>query len=286
MNMKFSENLIKLRKEKNWSQEQLAEKLNVTRQTIYKWESGQSYPEMDRLIEISEIFKISVDDLIKSGINTEQISSRNEYDAFYTKYAKVITLGVFLIMLGVSVMLLLFGVLGQTYFLPVAVLLVFVMSGVALFIYHGTQEEEFKKTIPQDANYYDVIEKRAFSKKMGLAMTLGVANIFISIITFISLIEYLEVKPMLAVSLLIFMVSFSVSAFIYYGMQDEKMKMEPKPKKSHPMIEKLCSIIMMLATVIFLLLGFLGGLWHIAWIAFPIGGILCGMVNVVFNKND
>jgi Na+/H+ antiporter NhaD/arsenite permease-like protein len=117
-------------------------------------------------------------------------------------------------------------------------------------------------------------------------MTLGVANIFISIIAFISLIEYLQVKPMLAVSLLIFMVSFSVATFIYFGMQDEKMKMEPKPKKNHPMIEKLCSIIMMLATVIFLLLGFLGGLWNIAWIAFPIGGILCGMVNVVFNKND
>ena len=284
--MKFSENLVKLRKEKNWSQEYLAEKLNVTRQTIYKWETGQSYPEMDRLIEISEIFKLSVDDLIKTGIKPEHINSKHEYDTFYTKYAKVIALGVFLIMIGVACMLLLFGIMGVKFFLPVAVLLLFVMSGVALFIYYGTQEEEFKKSIPEDANFYDAIEKRAFSKKMGLAMTIGVATIFIAIITFISLIEYANVAPLLALPILITLIAFAVATFVYFGMLDEKMKMEPKPKKNHPIVEKVCSLIMMLATVIFLLLGFLAFLWHIAWIAFPIGGILCGMVNIVFKKND
>jgi len=282
--MKFSENLVKLRKEKQWSQEQLADKLNVTRQTIYKWETGQSYPEMDRLIEISEIFKLSVDDLIKTGVKTENITKKNEYDAFYNKYAKVTALGVFLIMVGVSVMLFLFALMGRTFFIPVAIMLLFIMSGVALFIYYGTQEEEFKKTIPKDAEYYDPIEKRAFSKKMGLAMTFGVGLIFIAIITMISIIEYTPLNPLYAVSILVFMIAFSVLSFVYFGILDEKMKMEPKPKESHPMVEKICSIIMMLATVIFLLLGFLNNAWSGAWIAFPIGGILCGIVHVIFNK--
>ena len=50
--MKFGENLQKLRKEKGISQEQLAEQLGVTRQSVSKWESGASYPEMDKIVTI------------------------------------------------------------------------------------------------------------------------------------------------------------------------------------------------------------------------------------------
>ena len=63
--MKFNEKLIELRKKEGLSQEELGYKLNVTRQTVSKWELGQTTPEMDKLIEISKIFNISVDELIK-----------------------------------------------------------------------------------------------------------------------------------------------------------------------------------------------------------------------------
>lgn len=59
--MKFEEKLIKLRKEKLLSQEELGEKLDVTRQTISKWELGQSKPDMEKLKEISTLFNISID---------------------------------------------------------------------------------------------------------------------------------------------------------------------------------------------------------------------------------
>lgn len=61
--MKFEEKLIKLRKQNALSQEELAEKLNVTRQTISKWELGQSKPDMDKLIELSKLFEMSLDEL-------------------------------------------------------------------------------------------------------------------------------------------------------------------------------------------------------------------------------
>lgn len=64
--MEFNEKLIALRKEKGLSQESLGEKLNVARQTVSKWELGETTPEMDKLIKISEIFDISLDDLIKN----------------------------------------------------------------------------------------------------------------------------------------------------------------------------------------------------------------------------
>ena len=56
--MKFNEKLINLRKKAGLSQEELGYKLNVTRQTVSKWELGQTTPEMDKLIEISKIFNI------------------------------------------------------------------------------------------------------------------------------------------------------------------------------------------------------------------------------------
>lgn len=62
--MKFEDKLQYLRKKANLSQEQLADKLNVSRQAVSKWESGASYPEMDKLIAMSKIFKCSMDDLV------------------------------------------------------------------------------------------------------------------------------------------------------------------------------------------------------------------------------
>jgi transcriptional regulator with XRE-family HTH domain len=63
--MPFHEKLQKLRKEKGLSQEALAEILGVSRQAISKWESGQTYPETDKLIALSEIFGVSLDHLLK-----------------------------------------------------------------------------------------------------------------------------------------------------------------------------------------------------------------------------
>lgn len=78
--MNLSENLRKIRKENNLSQEQLAEKLNVSRQSVSKWESGQAYPEMDKVIQICQLFNISVDDLLNQDIkelNNNKIAKSN-----------------------------------------------------------------------------------------------------------------------------------------------------------------------------------------------------------------
>ena len=63
--MKLAEQIRKIRKNENLSQEQLGQKMNVTRQAIYKWESGKGYPDIQNLIMLSELFEISLDELIK-----------------------------------------------------------------------------------------------------------------------------------------------------------------------------------------------------------------------------
>lgn len=70
--MKFDENLQKLRKEKGISQEQLAEQLGVTRQSVSKWESGNSYPEMDKIVAICNLFHCDMDVLINKDITEER----------------------------------------------------------------------------------------------------------------------------------------------------------------------------------------------------------------------
>ena len=65
--MKFNEKLQKLRREAGLSQEMLAEKLEVSRQAVSKWESGQTYPEMDKLIALCTLFGVSLDHLVRDG---------------------------------------------------------------------------------------------------------------------------------------------------------------------------------------------------------------------------
>ncbi len=65
----LADKIIFLRKQQNWSQEELAYKLDVSRQTISKWESGQNMPEIEKLLLLSEIFYVSIDFLIKNDEN-------------------------------------------------------------------------------------------------------------------------------------------------------------------------------------------------------------------------
>lgn len=76
--MAFGENLAILRKRKGLSQEQLAEKLNLTRQTVSKWELNQSTPDINLLLQLSDIFQVSTDYLIKGEREESKGSSKDE----------------------------------------------------------------------------------------------------------------------------------------------------------------------------------------------------------------
>ncbi|EHI99602.1 helix-turn-helix domain protein [Clostridium sp. DL-VIII] len=75
--MDLSEKILKLRKANNLSQEQLAEKLDVSRQSISKWESGQSIPDVEKLIALSNIFNVTIDYLLKPS-EIDELSIKTE----------------------------------------------------------------------------------------------------------------------------------------------------------------------------------------------------------------
>lgn len=66
--MNFSDKVRKLRIQNNLSQEELSEKLNVSRQTISKWEAGNTFPEIEKLISMSDFFQVSIDYLLIDNI--------------------------------------------------------------------------------------------------------------------------------------------------------------------------------------------------------------------------
>lgn len=68
----FNENFKRLRKEKGFSQLQVATRLNVVRQTVSKWENGLSVPDAETLIELAEVLEVSVDDLLGKSIEIEE----------------------------------------------------------------------------------------------------------------------------------------------------------------------------------------------------------------------
>lgn len=84
MNNNFSDNIKKIRKDHNLSQEQLAEELGVSRQAISKWESGAAYPEMDKIITICKKYNCNIDDLLHSDI--KEVKGEEETKKNINKY--------------------------------------------------------------------------------------------------------------------------------------------------------------------------------------------------------
>ena len=83
MNNEFSENIKKIRKENHLSQEQLAEELGVSRQSISKWESGAAYPEMDKIIYICKKYNVNIDDLLHYQNKTGDNNFKKKKTPFY-----------------------------------------------------------------------------------------------------------------------------------------------------------------------------------------------------------
>lgn len=65
MKMILSEKIIMLRKKYGWSQEELAERLDISRQSVSKWESGASIPDLERIVSMSQLFGVTTDYLLK-----------------------------------------------------------------------------------------------------------------------------------------------------------------------------------------------------------------------------
>ena len=84
--MILADKIIEERKKNGWSQEELASKLGVSRQAVSKWESSGSIPDLQRILQMSELFGVTTDYLLKDEIEEERLNEYVEPLLFISKY--------------------------------------------------------------------------------------------------------------------------------------------------------------------------------------------------------
>ncbi len=188
--MDFSEKIAMLRRQKNWSQEELAEKLMVTRQAVSKWESAQSMPDLDKIVQLSELLGVSTDYLLKSDRDApeaetpqrtqEKASARRVTREEAIRFLSLQAAAVPKVSLGVAlcvwspIVLIGLTALGSVFHVKIpdsvagglglCVLLGMVAAAVALFLTSGTKLKEFeyleREPIAPDADARELARKQ------------------------------------------------------------------------------------------------------------------------------
>ena len=299
--MGFSENLQILRKMKNMSQEQLAERLDVSRQAVSKWESGNGYPETEKLISICEIFDCSMDEIIKGKFSADVNGEKKSYEKLMSKFSKGIALAIGIILLGTTILLYFSGLPGteelkeKNEIMGVVILLLCVLIAVPIFIILGMQREEFIKKNPKLANIYSEEENEKFNSKFQKSLAGSVALILLGtiLLIFVSGMKLVDEESTIPIVIFMAFVTIAVPIIVYFGIQKDKYDIEKynkenseEYKKENSKVGKISGVIMLIATILFLISGLIYNMWYINWIVYPIGGIMCGIVGTIFNREQ
>ncbi len=313
--MSFGENVVYYRKKLKITQEELAEKVCVSRQTVSRWENDSFFPDMDTLIKLCDLFDCDMDTLVRgqaekrSSLNSDVDNhfTINVYDKHMNEFSLFISFGVALIILGVSLLLLTSAFISEL--VGIIVLLSLITVSVALFIIGSISHDRFMREHPHIEPYPNGSDK-GFMKKFPFYIAGATILIFIGIISIIIMnynVGYaptgfsIEAWELFSVSLFLLLISIAVFLYVYSGMQHSKYNIKEYNKecvkegynteyiseetqKSNKLEDTISGIIMMVATISFLLMGFLGNLWHPAWVVFPVSGILCGIVSLIIKQ--
>jgi len=312
--MIFADKLIRLRKKNGWSQEELADQMAVTRQSISKWEGAQSVPDLEKMVRLSELFGVSTDYLLKdeleepdpsapgSDLPTVRRVSMEEANAFLKvkeETAVPIALGVFLCILS-PICLLLLGAMSEAPGsavtenmaggLGMIVLLVLVALAVAIFILNGSKTEPFayleKEVFETEYGVTGMVRDRQARYKPSYVRknVLGACLCLTALIPlFVSAIPEEENDLLLAAGLSAAMVLAGVGVvfFIQGGVvwaSYEKLLQEGdysrENKVKPPLVTAILAAYWLLATAIFLAYSLSTDDWGRSWIIWVVAGVL------------
>ncbi len=300
---RFPENLSRLRRRAGYTQESLAEAMGVSRQAVSKWESGLAMPEAATLVDLADLLGCTLDQLMRQELSdppelaegAPEAESEDDpaadqaafqtYAAHMDRFALLMATGVALILLGVAALLMTYARMGESG-LVVLPFFAFLIVAVFLFVWGGITHDDFQKAHPDVPLLWSEGELDAFRRKFRLGITLAVVGVLADVTLLVCLGwlgEGNEPAQARATALFMLLLAPCVWTFVYLGIQSEKMegraaRMEEADKGPWP------GVIMMTATIIYLLSGFVWDCWHPTWIVFPIGGILCGIVGKLQEK--
>ena len=192
--MSFRDNLQHLRATRNMTQEQLAMLLGVSRQSVTKWEAEKSYPEMDKLLKLCQIFECSLDDLVQGDLTARVTETRAAsvpagpptdvcgFDEHQRRLARQVPAGVAAILAGCGLGFLAegrFALLGaDADVLMIVLILLGVLVGLAFFIPAGMEHAAFVRAHPYVEDFYTEDDRVSARRSFTRAMVAGIALIF------------------------------------------------------------------------------------------------------------
>ena len=291
--MNFSEKVRMLRKEHGFSQEELAEKLNVSRQAVSKWENGQGYPEMEMVLRISELFGVSLDYLFKDDEREEKGSPTGsayyvskemarEYLTTKEKRGRQMALGLAVLILSLSFTMYFPQPLGTALFflgvaLGVAILVMLNFQGT----FQGYQEIE-ERPLNVDSAFLQRFQEEypALQKKYGSFIVAGIVLFILSLVFSVTThslggdeMRYYAMLPLFwgtATGLIAFGGTMSGACDRIMNERAPSTESEEGNRRSW-----IYGVGMPLATLAFLAIGFIWNAWHPGWLVFPVTSILC-----------
>ncbi|MFC4710867.1 helix-turn-helix domain-containing protein [Enterococcus eurekensis] len=317
----LGDKIITLRKKAGWTQEDFANQLNVSRQSVSKWESGQSIPDVDKIIQMSEIFGVSIDYLLKGEAtetneeivvdqefkNTRWVSLEEANDYLQKSEAAggKIALGVFLCILSPAFLMFALANGANQWFalaqevsliIGVVVLLVMVAIAIGLFITAGDQLKA-----------YEYLEKEVFETKYGVTemvnahkanydgthTRLMVIGVILCVIAAVPVIvsSILDTKSgAIYLGLMLTLLLVGVGVYIMIETETkwssyEKLLQEGEysrnKKESRGFLEPIAGVYWLIVVAGYLGYNFLTGEWGRSWIVFPVAGVLFGAIAII-----
>ena len=283
--MPLSDNLQFLRARQGLTQEQLAEQLDVSRQSVSKWESAASFPEMDTLLKLCDMFHTDLDTLLRGSVEQSLSEDTVAYDSFMTTYARRIAGAVSAIVAGAAVMILLYGYIGE---LSGAVFMLIVAIAAVVLVASSMEEDNFRKQYPTIPDFYTDAQKYTFRRRYIWYIAGGVGAILAGVVLLILAFTFVpEREPYESLLGAVFMLIVAGATFflVYGGMLEDKYNIAKYNRQNNPTPEDrerrhravtACAVIMLLATAVFVGAGMALDQWGLAAVIYPVAGILCG----------
>ena len=318
--MILADKIIEERKKNGWSQEELANKLGVSRQAVSKWESAGSIPDLQRILQMSELFGVTTDYLLKDEIeeaplneyvetNTIKVSMEeaNQYLDMKSRGSRVVANATSLCILS-PVPLIVLGTMTEDHTLvgfSLVFLLVLVAIAVYLFVNYGLRDTSMqhleKESFETEYGVSGMVrEKRnqyesTFIRNIAIGVVLCILSVIPTIMA--GVMEADDSICGLSVGILLIIVSIGVNILIRAGMikssydtllqEGEYTKEEKHLKKK---TDDFSGAYWCLVVVIYLGWSFSTNNWKMTWIVWPVAGVLyaavLGIVKMIVGNKD
>ena len=319
--MILADKIIKLRKKNGWSQEELSDKMNVSRQAVSKWESAQTVPDLERILQLGALFGVTTDYLLKDEIEDEEFTSdasdntikritveeANTYLEQRKRAAWQIAIATLLCIIS-PITLFILGAATDHPSLGVsetvmgtvglAVLFAFVLAAVPIYIYCGFKNEPYAfldKNVPFELEYgvKGIVTERQRLFRASYVRCNIIATcicIFSPLPLIITAFNENVMLSAIMLGVMIALVGIAVMAFIVVGVQWAAMQKllkegeyTEREKQRNVLREVVGAAYWGVLAVVYLIWSNLTNDWHITWIVFAAGGVLSPLVTYICN---